>query len=94
MQNKLVPLTAYQGGKQRIAATICDAMRVGPDDTFYDLCCGSGAVAIEMVNRGHRPDCIHMLDRGGWCGGWWVWGSSTWGGLRHCAARYRRTSRW
>lgn len=61
----LAPPTAYQGGKQRLAAAITDLIR--PDRTlpFYDLCCGSGAVAIEQVNRGHNPSLIHMVEKYG-----------------------------
>ena len=41
-------------------------MRPPHDVEFYDLCCGSGAVAIELINRGHNPQKIHMLDAGPW----------------------------
>ncbi len=43
---------AYQGGKQRVAAQIVDHLLEAapePDARFYDLCCGSGAVSIELV---------------------------------------------
>ena len=63
---KLVPPTAYQGGKQRIAGKILDIIRPADDVDFYDLCCGSGAVAIENINRGHNPEKIHMIDAGPW----------------------------
>ncbi len=64
--SKLVPPTAYQGGKQRIAGQILDIIQPDPNVEFYDLCCGSGAVAIEAINRGHDPQKIHMLDAGPW----------------------------
>lgn len=38
---KLVPPTAYQGGKQAFAPQIIDIIAPKPDDTFYDLCCGT-----------------------------------------------------
>ena len=56
---------SYQGGKQRIAAQIVDHLiDAAPDSSshFYDLCCGSGAVSIELVNRGIEPSRITMLD--------------------------------
>jgi hypothetical protein len=33
---------------------------------FYDLCCGSGAVAVELLNRGWDPSAIVMVDAGPW----------------------------
>jgi len=37
------------------------------DDTlFYDLCCGSGAISIELVNRGFNPSNIIMVDKSPW----------------------------
>src|SRR3546814_11771185 len=45
---------AYQGGKQRVAAQIVDLLlgaNPGPNTRFYDLCCGSAAVSIELVKR-------------------------------------------
>lgn len=61
----------YQGGKQRISSQIADKLlAVFPDDNgrtrFYDLCCGSGAVTIELINRGIKPNQITMLDASSW----------------------------
>lgn len=64
---------SYQGGKQRIAAQIADRLldaASGPKSRFYDLCCGSGAVSIELVNRGVDPSRIWMLDISSW-GSFW-----------------------
>lgn len=71
---KLVPPCAYQGGKQRLAKDIVDIiLEDNPqllneeDETlFYDLCCGSGAISIEMVNRGVNPLRIVMVDASPW----------------------------
>ena len=44
---------SYQGGKQRIASQVVDhLLDAAPsrDSHFYDLCCGSGAISIELVN--------------------------------------------
>jgi len=68
----LIELTipcAYQGGKQRIAKQIVNIIKqyINDDNTqFYDLCCGSGAVSIEVVNQGFNPANIHMVDKSPW----------------------------
>lgn len=62
----LVPACAYQGGKQRLAASIVDVLWAGTHRLYADLCCGSGAIAIELVNRGVPPAHITMVDQGPW----------------------------
>ncbi len=71
---------AYQGGKQRVAAQIVDVLleaapRANP--WFYDLCCGSGAVSIELVNRGVDPSRVVMLDISSWGTFWSAIGAGT-----------------
>jgi site-specific DNA-adenine methylase len=64
---------SYQGGKQRVAAEIVEhllAEAQGENTVFYDLCCGSGAVSVELVNRGVSPDRIVMVDNSSW-GSFW-----------------------
>jgi site-specific DNA-adenine methylase len=61
---KLVSSISYQGGKQRIAPQILDHIK--PEGNFYDLCCGSGAISIELVNRNYDVNQITMLDAGPW----------------------------
>jgi len=71
---------AYQGGKQRVAAQIVDLLlkvAPGPRSRFYDLCCGSAAVSIELVNRGVDPSRIWMLDISSWGVFWSAIGSGT-----------------
>ncbi len=71
---------AYQGGKQRVAAQIADHLlkaAPGPNSQFYDLCCGSAAVSIELVNRGVDPSRIQMLDLSSWGAFWAAVGSGT-----------------
>lgn len=63
---KLVAPVTYQGGKQRIAGKILDIINPLPNTFFYDLCCGSGAVSIELINRGFPVSMIKMLDAGPW----------------------------
>jgi site-specific DNA-adenine methylase len=64
---------SYQGGKSRIAGKIIDIIfpSLDPicpieDTIFFDFCCGSGAISIELINRGFDPSNIHMLDKGPW----------------------------
>lgn len=71
---------AYQGGKQRVAAQIVDLLlQAAPskNSVFYDLCCGSAAVSIELVNRGVAPSRIRMLDISSWGVFWSAIGSGT-----------------
>ena len=71
---------SYQGGKQRVASQIVDLLLEAAPSTnsyFYDLCCGSGAVSIELVNRGIDPSRIHMLDISSWGSFWTAIGSGT-----------------
>lgn len=63
----LVPAVSYQGAKARIAPEICAYFDCSGCPLFYDLCCGTGSVSIEMVNSGrYRPDQIVMVDSGPW----------------------------
>lgn len=69
---------AYQGGKQRVANQIVDLLlEAAPraNSRFYDLCCGSAAVSIELVNRGIDPSRIWMLDVSSWGSFWSAIGS-------------------
>ena len=70
---------SYQGGKQRVAAQVVDHLleAASPNSRFYDLCCGSGAVSIELVNRGVDPSRICMLDISSWGTFWSAIGSGT-----------------
>ena len=65
---KLVPPCSYQGGKQRLAkkivAIIFEQNEINEDTKFYDLCCGSGAITLELINRGIHPSNITMVDSG------------------------------
>lgn len=66
--NKLEIPCSYQGGKQRLAKQIVDIFyeenNIDDDTKFYDLCCGSGAVSLELINRGFNPNNITMIDNG------------------------------
>lgn len=65
----------YQGGKQRVSEEIVNAVfekvpTINDDTQFFDICCGSGAYTIELLNRGVSPDRITMLDVSSW-GAFW-----------------------
>jgi len=65
---KLETPCSYQGGKQRLAKQIVDIFykenNITDKTKFYDLCCGSGSVTIELLNRGFNPNNIVMIDSG------------------------------
>lgn len=67
---KLVPPCSYQGGKQRLASqihsVISERHTLGDNTNFYDLCCGSGSVSLEMINNGLNPLSITMVDASPW----------------------------
>ena len=60
-QVRLLPPCSYQGGKIRLATGI--ATLIGDCDYFYELCCGSAAVSLEMINQGLSPSHITLLDK-------------------------------
>lgn len=64
--NLFVPCT-YQGAKQRLSNQIVNYLINLSDNVsnakFYDLCCGSGAVTVELLNRGIKPSQIIMCDK-------------------------------
>lgn len=69
MKEKLLEIPcSYQGGKQRLAKQIVDIFYAENDiddnTKFYDLCCGSGAISLELINRGFNPNNITMIDNG------------------------------
>lgn len=77
---KLTIPCAYQSGKQRIAKQIVNIISqyIKNDNIkFYDLCCGSGAVSIELVNRGFNPKNIIMVDKSPWGLFWQKIGNGT-----------------
>jgi site-specific DNA-adenine methylase len=69
----VTPVT-YQGGKTRIAAAIADHIVVG-SGPFVDVCCGSGAVSLELRSRGLPVEQIWMVDKGPWGRVWQMIGA-------------------
>ena len=70
INSKLIPPCSYQGGKQRLAKQIVDIIfeqnEINDNTKFYDLCCGSGAITLELINRGVNPKNITMVDASMW----------------------------
>ena len=63
----------YQGAKQRVSKEIVDYIisneLIYPSKggtKIYDLCCGSGAITVEFLNRGVHPNNIVMCDCSSW----------------------------
>lgn len=81
MQVKLLSPCTYQGAKQRLAKQIVDYMlslsKHNMDTHYYDLCCGSGAITIELLNRGIKPQQINMCDMGSYGKFWQSVGAGT-----------------
>jgi site-specific DNA-adenine methylase len=77
IMSKLFAPIAYQGGKNRIAEKILNRINPSDDSTFYDLCCGSGSISIELANRGFPVKNIYMLDKGPWGLFWRMIGDGT-----------------
>lgn len=69
-QDRLVPPCSYQGGKQRISRQVVDHIfanaSIDSDTRFFDVCCGSGAITVELLNRGVVPARIVMIDISSW----------------------------
>ena len=75
---KLVPPCCFQGGKQRVAEEIVDYITAHDSgEKICDLCCGSGAVTLELVNRGFSPSNIVMCDISSWGKFWESIGNGT-----------------
>ena len=70
MNKKLEIPCSYQGGKQRLASKIVDIILkendINDNTKFYDLCCGSGAISIELINRDTDLLDITMVDASPW----------------------------
>jgi 16S rRNA G966 N2-methylase RsmD len=56
----------YQGNKWKLKEKILEIIQPVKSERFYDLCCGSGAISLELINRGWNPKDITMLDSGPW----------------------------
>ena len=82
MKEKLLEIPcSYQGGKQRLAKQIVDIFyaenKIDEYTQFYDMCCGSGAISVELLNRGVNSKNIHMMDKSPWGLVWKMIGEDT-----------------
>ena len=70
----ILPPCSYQGGKQRVSKEIIDYIfdtsTIYENTKFFDLCCGSGAITLELISRSVNPQNIIMLDVSSW-GAFW-----------------------
>lgn len=68
--NKITIPCSYQGSKQKLAKEIVNQFfaenEITEETKFYDLCCGSGAITVELLNRGIKPNNITMIDLSVW----------------------------
>lgn len=80
-KTKLIIPCTYQGGKQRLAKAIVDIIfeenDIDENTLFYDFCCGSGAITIELINKGINTENIIMLDASSWGKFWKEVGKGT-----------------
>lgn len=78
---RLISPCTYQGGKQRVSKEIVDyifnTVVIDSRTKYFDLCCGSGAITIELLNRGIKPNQITMLDKSSWGKFWKAIGSGS-----------------
>ena len=62
MKAKILPPCSYQGGKQRVSKEIVDfifdTVIIKNDTKFFDLCCGSGVITLELISMGIKPENI------------------------------------
>ena len=69
-KHRLTPPCTYQGGKQRYSKQIVDIIfeqnNITENTKFYDLCCGSGSITLELISRGVKPENITMVDKSMW----------------------------
>jgi len=81
MTEKLEIPCSYQGGKQRLAKQIVDIFyeenQIDDNTKFYDLCCGSGAISVELLNRGVKSENIYMVDKSPWGVVWQMIGNGS-----------------
>ncbi|MEG0835558.1 MAG: class I SAM-dependent methyltransferase [Christensenellaceae bacterium] len=77
---KLSVPCCYQGGKQRVSKEVVDSIfqslpNTGDHTYYYDVCCGSGAFTVELLNRGVNASNITMIDISSWGSFWNLLGS-------------------
>lgn len=64
-------LCRYRGQKTRFATAILSHMPISPETRFWDVCTGSGAIALAAAEQGVKPQNIMLVEKGAW-GLFWV----------------------
>lgn len=67
---KLRPPCGYMGGKRRVSDEIAAQVLAAQPSAFFDLCAGSGAVALSVIEAGYPPAQVTMVEGGPWG---WFW---------------------
>ncbi len=78
----MLPPCTYQGGKQRISneiITYIDKQEnlFSSPVMFYDMCCGSGAITLELTQKGFPVSLVRMCDISPWGEFWESIGNGT-----------------
>lgn len=61
---------------KEIVDIIFDENFIYSNTKFYDLCCGTGTITLELISRGVKPENIIMLDKSSWGLFWYKIGRS------------------
>lgn len=59
-------LCRYRGQKTRFATAILSHMPIGPKTQLWDVCAGSGAIALAAAAQGVKPHNITLVEKGAW----------------------------
>lgn len=69
-KRKLLPPCGYMGGKRRVAGEVASRVITAGPPSFFDLCAGSGAITLGLVDAGYPASQITMVEAGPWG---WFW---------------------
>lgn len=65
-RRELLPPTGYKGGKRRFAPLIATRILATCPSHVYDVCAGSGAVFLALIEAGLSPKSITAVEAGPW----------------------------
>jgi hypothetical protein len=63
---KLGPPTGYKGGKRKFAPEIVQHLLKEQPAHIYDVCSGSGAITLALIEAGYPVEQITMVEAGPW----------------------------